>query len=650
MKKKKTEPAERAKADPEFNKLGNILVREGLLTFDGLQRALKYQQDLEEYKPLGKICVELKLLSKQDLKRVLREYHKALHLGEILINMNLISQEQLEDVLRKQQVSNTRFGLILVRSKIITENQLVDALSLQLDLPRIVPAAELVDSLLLEGLAESYFREHCFIPLQKADNQVVVVMADPLDDILIRELTAHYQCRVTPAIATTAEITNTIGRLFDAPTARRNDLNMGSELLALMDQPHISKEKVGPIAQFLLRSAVEAGATALHIESQERYLRVRYRIDGILQHKTDLPLRLSEALIECLRTPFYVKRKEFWQEKIVTTIAQTRVQLSVSTFESEWGENLSLYLLYPASGLLGLDDLNCSPMTMLKLMAVLSRAGGLVMTASPIRNGKSSLLYAFVNHLNQMDRSILALEQTIEQRIPGVLQRQHQHDEEDSYAELIEAMSEFDSDILMLNALPDSESARAAHRAVLFGKKVLTAMTAQNTMTALFQLQQMGGHSLLLSPVPVTFIAQRLVRQLCISCRTPYMPAPEEFLQLGLQPASSANYEFYRAVGCEVCEHEGYKGMTALHEWLELSGDIRKLLREELPLSLIQQKAMRSGRMVSLMEDGIYKVSEGLTSLEELKRTVQGYAVDNNSPRSLEDIHDICHGKRLEFV
>lgn len=658
MKKKKTEPSNAStqqqktnlNQDPELNKLGNMLVREGLLSFDGLQTALRYQQELELYKPLGKVCVDLKLISKQELQRFLRKHHKVLHLGEILVNMGLISQGQLKHVLEQQRVSGSRFGALLVQGRIITQSQLVDALSLQLDLPRIVPAPELVDTALLNGLEEVFFRKNVCLPIQRSDNQLMVVMSDPLDGELLQTLIDHYKCRIVPAIAPPNEILEAIAALFDAPSTRRNDLSMGSELLSLLHQSDLNEEKITPIAQFLLRSSVEAGATALHIESQERYLRIRFRVDGILRHKTDLPPRLGPALINCIKTPFRVRREKYWQEKITTSISGQHVELSVSFFSGQWGDNLVVYMLYPSENLLSLDTLGFSPLMKQKCLDILDRSGGMIVAASPIRNGKSALLYAFLNYLNLMNRSILTLETNIEQNISGLLQNCFESNSTDAFDAMIEAMTEYDSDVLMVSEIPDRASARALNRGVLFGKKVLAALTAGDSAAVLFTLKEMQADIILTSPVPVTIIAQKLVRQLCEHCRAPALPSTEMLSRLGLKGADQEQYQFYRAEGCSLCGYQGYQGMTAVHECLHISPRLSEAWQQEQTVSSIRALAREEGVLVTMLEDGIYKAIQGLTTLEELLRVLLIHDNDRRTARSLQDIHAICHGKRVEFI
>lgn len=629
-----------------LHRMGDLLVKEGLLTPDALQKALKYQADLESYKPLGRVCVELKLLSKVDLQRFLRKHQKSIHLGEILLNMGVITQAQLQHTLDQQNVTQLRFGELLVRHQIITETQLVDALSLQLDLPRIVPSPELVDRELLKALDEDFLRTHECLPIHKYENQMVVVMADPLNGELIQRLIDVYSCRIMPSIATSSEILACLSALFDAASTRQNTLNMSPELVQLTHKSQLSEEKMQPVAQFLVRSAVEAGATALHIETHENYLRVRFRIDGQLQHKTDLPQRMAPMLLKALKTPFRLKRERLWEERITTQVSQKRVHLSISFFPGVWGESLVMHIAHAHPELLELDSLSFSPFVLRQVQQFLNRSGGVLLAVSPMRQGKSTLLYACLQYLSQSSQNILTLEDAVEQLLPTATQHQYPPESKDSYAAMIEAMTDYDSDLLMVSEVKNKDVADRLNRAALVGKKVFSAVASNDTTTALYQLKAMGAEALLASPVPVVVIAQKLVRKLCPHCRE-LAPLDISVLQsLGVTVKTTGEQrQTYEARGCQHCHQIGYLGVTALHEVFEIfEGDRQGILRGDTA-SALRENARKTRRFLSMTEDGIYKALSGLTSLNEVVKTVMVHEGDLATPRHLEDIYYLCQGQ-----
>lgn len=638
-------------------KLGDLMVREGLLTPDALQKALIKQKqtamisDLGQpghYKPLGLICVEMKLITKQDLQRFLSRHHKRIQIGELMVNLGLINQDQLNHVLEQQRFSSNRFGTLLIQSGIISEQQLTHALSMQLDIPRILPSPELIDPELLKGLDEAFLRTHECLPVHRYGNQMVVVMSDPLNSELLQTLLDRFKCKITPAIAPASEILNTLSYLFKTKRKAKSTTTVNPELdeklLKLSNQAKPTKEQASPIAQFLIRSAIEAGATALHLESMEKFVRLRMRVDGVLKHHTDLPSRLGPPLIDCIKTPFRIKREDYWQEKMTTTIGRQEVELKISFFSGMWGENLVLHITYIPPRLLGLEDMGFSPAHYKKLERLLNRPGGILLSASPHRSGKSTLLYAAIAHLNLPSRAILTLEESVKYPISGVVQNHFGAGGKDSYASLIEAMNDYDSDIVMVGEIKDQNISEKIDLAALNGKKVLAALNACDTTAALHRLQQMQAETLLATPLPLLIVSQRLVRKLCENCKSPYTPEPETLKALMISPSDHSQYSFWQAQGCEACNHEGYKGMGALQEVLAFSENLRQAQRRGLSATGLRELARSSQNLISLAEDGVYKCIQGLTSLEEVAKVCVPHEGDALSTRPLREIITACEG------
>lgn len=650
---KKNPPAYEAAPTPDrqaHNRLGDLLVREGLLTPDGLKKALHFQRTADSYRPLGKVCVDLRLISKQDMQRFLRKHQKSISLGEMLLNMGLITREQLNLVLEQQRLTTMRFGALLINGKIITEAQLAEALSLQLDLPRIIPSPELIDQSLLEGLNPDELRELEFIPVHRYENQLVVVMSDPLNGEVMQRLVDQFKCRIMPAIATSSEILAAISALFDQKHLNNSALQLDGELLSLTHQTKFSEEKVMPIAQFLIRSAVEEDASAMHVESHENYLRVRFRKQGVLVHRTDLPQRLGPSLTQCIKAPFRLKWEQYWEEHIAVNIGNRRVELSISFFEGQWGENIVVHILHPTQEMLSFENLGFSPLTLARCQSMLDRAGGLMLVGSPVRSGKSTLLYAFLNHLAQNNLSILTLEESVEQKLPGVIQHRYKSDSKDTPEAMIGAMMDYDSDVFMVSRVSTQAVAQAINRAALVGKKVFAGLAANDVASVLFRLMEIEARSLLATPVSFSILTQKLVRKLCDACRTAYSPTEPELLALGINAIDRTAVQFYKPVGCAKCNHSGYQGMTALHESLRVNEPIRQALLQGQTASSVRKLAREQAFLVSMVEDGIYKVIQGLTSLEEIARVVMVYESEALLQRSLYEIHSICHGKVKEYL
>ncbi len=629
-------------------KLGDLMVREGLLTMDGLEKALSIQKQNQkqntEYKPLGQICIELKLISKQELQRFLGKYQKHIQIGELLVNMGLITESQVMKILEMQRVSTKRFGALLIQSGMISEQQLIDALSIQLDIPRIIPSLELMDLKLLEGLEEEFLRFNEFIPVDRSGNQMTVIMSDPLNANLIQQLVDRFKCKIIPAIATSSDILATISEYFGQHHADIPEEALEADLM-LKSEEDKSREEIISMTRFLVRSAVLEGASALHVECQESYVRVRMRKDGVMVHKTDLPARLGPVLIDTLKTAFRLKGGKYWEETITTTVSKRRVDLSISSFQGLWGENLVVHILYAPARMLLFDNLGFSPIHLKRITTALDRAGGIVIMASPIRGGKSTLMYASLLHLNQIHRSVLSLENCVHYTMPGVIQHHYKGEDDARHESLVELMAEYDSDVLMIGDIQGRRTADAINHAALMGKKVITSYHAADTTALMYALSVSGAECLLTTPVPVTLVAQRLLRRLCDHCKKPLLPTEAELQQLHVISGEQAAYQFYTAVGCEECQHQGYKGMTALHEILELNEEMRNAILQKKSATSLRATGRREADMISMIEDGIFKASAGITSLAEVRRVAMVHEIDSKTAHSLRQIHTLCTGK-----
>ncbi|MEZ0368334.1 MAG: GspE/PulE family protein [Candidatus Sericytochromatia bacterium] len=637
-------------------KLGDLMVRDGLLTTDGLNKALAIQKQGSQsgqYKPLGQVCLDLRLITRQDLQRFLSRYHKHIQIGELLVNMGLISQEQLERVLQIQFQSAERLGVLLVRSGIITESQLTDALSLQLGIPRIVPLLDLISSELLADLDEEFVTKRICLPVHRQGNQIVVVMSDPLNSDLLQELIDRYQCKVVPAIAPANEILATIHEIFDPryqPVAQQ-DPSLDEDILFEEESESRSahqtsqaepdnkfSEQIKNLVQVLLRSTVQASATALHLESHEHYLRVRLRSQGVLKHLTDLPLEMNPALADCLKHRFDALPPD---EPVRTLINHSEVELRLSTLPSRWGENLVVHVHEAPSHLLGIENLGFSPLNLQLYTQILDQAGGILLAVGPARSGKATLLTAALDYLHNPSLSMLTLGSSVGYSIPGLIESVLEAT--DSVNPRYQAMLAQDADIIMLEELADRPGADFLGQAALQGRKVFAALNACDTATGLYRLMQLQARVMLDSPLPMALIAQRLVRRLCENCKQPHTPTDDELRHLNLLPSKGEPFPFYSAGRCNECGDQGYRGITALHEILVLDESLRDELFKGHSAASMRRHARSKGHLVSMSEDGIYKALQGITTLDEIRRVVVSYP-DGRPAQTQRDIYALCQG------
>ncbi|PIQ24090.1 hypothetical protein COW36_03675 [bacterium (Candidatus Blackallbacteria) CG17_big_fil_post_rev_8_21_14_2_50_48_46] len=661
-------PTQPSKQGQAGFRIGELLVREGYLTMDALNKVLALQKQQKEalsgeYKPFGQICLELNLITREELQRFLKKYNKRIYLGELLVNMGLITPKHVDLILHQQKQNGKRFGELLVEQKIITESQLTDALSIQLDVPKIIPSLQLMDRSLMEGMSETFVRSNQFLPMHKEGDQLTVVMGDPGNLELLKELEHQLQLRIAPAIAPASEISRTINEYFHSATSIDKKMDPHLEQVKLegiqpeKGQAADPQDNSAAIANFLISNAMKDRASDIHVEPQEKYIRIRYRIDGVLHHKTDLPSNLGPALVSrlkkvCRLNPDDVRT--FQEGRVVGDIAGSKIELRVSTYPSIWGENVVVQLQDKESAmqdlLLNMDRTGFSPLYLQRAQKILNQPGGIVMMTGPSNTGKTTTLYASINYLNQQNRSIITAEDPIERPVPGTIQGAYNPESGISYADMIISMLKQDPDILVVGEIKDKTTMGAVVEAALSGSKVLTTYPAFDATGALLRLMNLGLEDYLIASSNITVMNQRLVRKLCDSCKTTYTPKKDIFNMLGLVDVDPNSYEFYRPVGCPECNQHGYKGQTAIHEVLQINEAIREALIDRKPAATIRGIARTEAKLVSMAEDGLFKAIEGVTSVEEVQRVAFVNEYDSQTPWEAEEIYQICSGLEPEYL
>lgn len=685
-------------SSPQSLRIGELLVKEGYLSQQNLEKVQKIQQDQAQqaadqqglgpgsgYRPFGQLCVELNLISSQELQRVLSKYRKRIRLGELLINLGLAKPAQIQQALQQQQSQPRKLGELLIAAGVLTEAELLDALSIQLDAPRIMPSMELLDSALMEHFPTDFYKRHLCLPMYQHGRELTVVMADPQNQQVIAEFEKVFRCKIQPALATQADILEALreyARYSALPGLQ--PLSSGAVLISEDKTDTVADQAVAPpsvveaeplpvatvggnrvytdaaqrrqedqVVNFLIKNALQERASDIHIEPQEKHIRIRYRIDGVLHHKTDLPTHLGPPLIQRLKELCQLDpaREAHQRNRIDGQILERSLELHVATYPSLWGETLVLSLQEKSDSqrevLLNLERIGFSPLYLRRYQHILTQPGGLIIVTGPANTGKSTTLYASINYLNQQNRSIITAENPIEMPVPGVVQGAAGSGD---YGDTIRSMTYLDPDILMVSEIANAETLEAVVEVALTGAKVMTAYAAFDATGALLRLTRMGLENYLIAASNMTVLSQRLVRRLCPECRQPAVPPQELFNRLGLVDVHPESFTFYRPVGCEACGQHGYKGQIAIHELLQLNEAIREAILDRKPAATIRGIARTEAKLVSMAEDGLYKAIEGLTSLEEVLRVAFVNEYDAQTPWDAEEIYRICKGLEADYI
>ncbi len=391
------------------------------------------------------------------------------------------------------------------------------------------------------------------------------------------------------------------------------------------------------------------GASDVHIEPLEKVLRVRYRIDGILIHKTDLPISMAPSLIsrvKVLASLDISERRRHQDGRIEARVMGKEVDLRVSTYACIWGENVVIRLLFRKSALVDLDVLGFSPLNIKKVKKILESPSGIVLVTGPTGSGKTTTLYASLCYLNKMDKKIITVEDPVEYTIEGVVQGKLDSKLGLTHIDFLKSMMRQDPDVLMIGEIRDKIGVEAAIQAALTGHKVFSTFHTDDTTGALLRLMDMGIDTFLISSTVVSVIAQRLIRILCPVCKVPYEPGEDILSSYSIHPVNFKKYTFYKAGGCSTCNNTGYKGRTGIHELLIVNDAIRDAILARKPSGQIRPVARNSANLISMREDGFYKAAQGITSLEEVVRVVFYNESDAQEPRFADELVALCEDKK----
>lgn len=636
------------------HKIGELLVGEGVITTEQLNEALEIQRNERGLRPLGNILIGLKFISNSEFRRVLRKHKKDMPIGELLVNTGIISPDQLSDALREQQNKKEKIGKILVAKGFATEAALLEAVSIQLGYPLMSPNLDLIDKSLLNGINLSFLKKWEALPAFKDESSLTVIMADPLNQEIITDLERFFQCSIEPAIAKADEITAAIdlyarkikfGPEF-IPEQPGKDLVIGNTSLLKS-----SADNIVEVVNFIISNAIIADASDIHIEPQEKHLRVRYRIDGILVHKTDLPRSLGPSLISRIKVLCgldIAERRRHQDGRIEARIFDKEIDLRISTYAAAWGESVVIRILQRQTSLIDLSLLGFSPANLEIFLDSLNAPTGIILATGPTGSGKTTTLYASIQYLNEKNRKIITAEDPIEYTIEGVIQAQLDFKLGHTYMDFLKSMMRQDPDVIMIGEIRDQKTAEAVIQAALTGHKVLTTFHTDDTAGALLRLMNMGIETFLISSTVVSVVAQRLVRVLCNRCKKAYVPDKatlSAFRNIFFRNLN--DYVFYKPVGCPMCNYTGYRGRTGIHELLGLSDSIRDAILARSSSGQIRTAARNDGAMISMREDGFYKISKGITSFDEVIRISFYNEIDDLLPRSAEEVISLCERQRV---
>jgi len=547
-------------------------------------------------------------------------------LGEMLIEYNIINAEQLESALELQRQQGGKLGDILVKQGLIKVEELAIVLSVQLNVPLIDLKRHVVQPNALKLIPEDMARKHTLIPLDVVGDSLVVVMADPEDIGTIEDIKAQARMKVEVALG----IPSDIERAIDLNYRSSGEIEKQVSQFAPppLEEAEVTSDLIArtPIAQtldLLITQAVRDRASDVHIEPREDRLQIRYRIDGLLHDTFSLPLSAHTPLVsrvKILADMNIAEQRRPQDGQFSIKVGDKEVDIRAATIETACGERVSLRILDKSLSLFTLPELGLLPDALKKYHAMLKCPFGMILVGGPTGSGKTTTLYASINQLGENERNILTIEDPIEYRFIDINQTQVNTKAGITFASGLRAIMRHDPDIILVGEIRDKDTATTAVQAALTGHLVLSSIHANDAVSVLFRLMDLGVEPYLISSTLVGIVAQRMIRRICIHCRAPYQAPVEEQIAYE-EEMKQLPTTFYGGAGCNLCANTGYRGRTGLFELLIMSEEIRRMLLSNASASDIKTQALKEG-MITMKRDGMIKVKEGITSVSEVMRSV----------------------------
>ena len=554
-------------------------------------------------------------------------------LGQILVKTTNLTEDQLKDALQIQQTEGGTLGEILIRRNMILPHEIMKALCIQLSIPYIEDLKPNdIDAKLVAEIPINYAKTKEVLPLRQETTprgpELVVAVADPFNKSIVEDLQVLTGMPVRISVSTPMRIQDAINRVYERSTANLvgdigGEFEEAYDFEGPMDILEATEDDA-PVIKFvnsLLFRAVKEKASDIHIEPFEKDFVVRFRIDGVLYDIIRQPKRAHAAISSRVKVmgSLDIAEKRLPQDgRIKIKIAGKDIDIRLSTVPTHYGERLVMRILEQTGTVLQLEQLGFSAKSTRAIESLISRKYGIILVTGPTGSGKSTTLSACLVKLNNPTRNIMTVEDPIEYQIHGINQVGVNTKIGLTFASALRAFLRQNPDIIMVGEIRDKETAEIAINASLTGHLVLSTLHTNDAAGAATRLMDMGVEPFLVASSVLGIVAQRLIRKVCTKCREPHTPSSFEMKELNLSevPASAT---VFKAVGCPNCSQSGYSGRTVIHELLVVDDTIRNLIVSNADAGAMKKAAVAAG-MTTLREDGVRKVLEGHTTIDELMR------------------------------
>lgn len=548
---------------------------------------------------------------------------KQIRLGDLLIDVGKISEEQLALALKIQKEKKMKLGEVLKELGFVTDNDILEVLEFQLGITRVDLNKYVVDPEVSRIISEEFARKNLLIPIKKAGNTLIVAMNDPLNIILINDLEIMTNMVVQPMMASETEILDAIVNYFSKQSAEKAVEEFTREFNLVEDQVdeellnEINKAPVVRLINTIIIQAAQSKASDIHIEPDEQYMRIRFRIDGDLQEIMRPGIETHGAVLTRIKimAKMNIAEKRIPQDGRIEMFMKGRdLDLRVSTIPTIYGEKIVIRMMDRQNFLKSKEKLGMREEHMELFDSILRSKHGIILVTGPTGSGKSTTMYAMLYELNDEKRNIITIEDPVEYRMQGIVQSQVNIKAGYDFAYGLRSMLRQDPDVIMVGEIRDNETAEIATKAAITGHLVLSTLHTNSAAATINRLIDMDTEPYLVASSIVAILSQALVKKNCPECKIPYQAEEQELGVLSLEKDSKVT--LFRPVGCDKCHNTGYLGRTAVYEILKLDSHSRRMIIERKPVEDIREYHKKNG-MVVMQESCKRLLLEGVTSFEE---------------------------------
>ncbi|HEU4339030.1 MAG TPA: ATPase, T2SS/T4P/T4SS family [Planctomycetota bacterium] len=555
-------------------------------------------------------------------------------LGKILEEMGVANPVQVKAAIKRQmEDSGKRIGDILLEMGIGTPAQITEALARQFGFPYVDLTALKINPEITKLIKREICEERTLFPIMANGKKLTVAISDPLDFVALEDLKFILNTEIDFALSPKPDIQATIQKYYgtkdasalhetiDLATAAQDVKLRGGEIDLTGVDPDKDDAPVIKFVQLMIAEAIKNRASDIHVEPMEDRVRIRYRVDGQCAEVNAPPKRLQGAVlsrIKIMAEMDIAEKRKPQDGRIKINAGGRELDIRVSSLPATHGESIVMRLLDKKAGLVGMEELGFFTTDYKRFKGIIKRPNGIVLVTGPTGSGKTTTLYAALKELNRPDVKIITAENPVEYNIAGINQAQVKANIGMTFQRILRAMLRQAPNIILVGEIRDRETAEIAIQAALTGHLVFSTLHTNDAPGALTRLVDMGVKPFLVASSIQAIMAQRLVRILCPKCKAPNPdPDPGVLAALGIKPEDTKGRNISRAVGCDACNKSGFRGRKGIFELMELNSTIRELVFHKQPTARIQEQARNNG-MVTLLEDGVRKIFDGITTLEEV--------------------------------